>query len=81
LNQGLVSSSSGQSIVKIKVMKSVTRAILNLADLPLDERMELNDQITEQALALWRKKGRGHLNALDALLQAEREMLARKKAS
>jgi hypothetical protein len=66
--------------VKIKVMKPLTRAILNLADLPLDERMELNDQITERALALWRKKGRGHRNALDALLQAEREVLARKRA-
>jgi len=61
------------------VIKTTARPILNLADLPSDERMELEDRITERALALWRKKGHGHRNALDALLQAEREVLARKK--
>ena len=49
-----------------------------MADLPSDERMQLEDQIWKRALALWRKRGRAHRNALNALLQAEREVLAQR---
>ena len=59
-------------------MKTTTEPIRNLADLPSDERMQLEDQIMERALALWHKKGYAHRNALNALLQAEREILAQK---
>jgi hypothetical protein len=60
-------------------MKTTTRPIPNLADLPSDERMQLEDQIMKRALALWRKRGHAHRNALNALLQAEREILAQKR--
>jgi hypothetical protein len=46
------------------------------ADCSLYERMKLEDQIMERALALWRKRGRGHRNALDALHQVKCEVLA-----
>ncbi|MGD0252658.1 MAG: hypothetical protein ABSC01_08170 [Verrucomicrobiota bacterium] len=46
--------------MEIKVMKTATKAIPNLADLPSDERMQLEDQIWERALALWRKRGSAH---------------------
>lgn len=59
-------------------MKTTTRPIPKLADLPSDECMQLEDQIWERALALWRKRGHAHKNALNALLQAEREVLAHK---
>jgi hypothetical protein len=62
-------------------MKTTTSPILNLADLPSAERMQLEDHIMERALALWRKRRHGHQNALKALLQAEREVLARKRMS
>ena len=60
-------------------MKTITRPIPKLADLPPDECMQLEDQIMERALTLWNKKGHAHRNALNALLQAEREMFALKK--
>ena len=59
-------------------MKTATKAIPNLTDLPSDERMQLEDQIFKRALALSHKKGHGHRDALNALLQAEREVLAQK---
>lgn len=59
-------------------MKTATKAIPNLADLPSDEQMQLEDLIFERALALWHKRGHGHRDALNALLQAEREVLAQK---
>jgi hypothetical protein len=59
-------------------MKTATKATPNLADLPSDERIQLEDQIFKRALALWRKRGRAHRDALNALLQAERELLAQK---
>jgi hypothetical protein len=60
-------------------MKAATKAIPNLADLPSDERMQLEDQIFKRALALWHKRGHGHRDALNALLQAEHEVLAQKR--
>jgi hypothetical protein len=59
-------------------MKTITRPVSNLADLPSNERLQLEDQIWERALALWRKRGYAHRNALNALLQAEREVLAQR---
>jgi hypothetical protein len=60
-------------------MKTAPQPIPNLTDLPSAERMQLEDQIMERALALWHKKGHAHQNALNALLQAEREVLAQKR--
>jgi hypothetical protein len=79
LIQDFALSSSGSSIVGKKTMKTTTRPIPNLAGLPSDERMQLEDQIMERALALWHKKGHAHRNALNALLQAEREIMAQKR--
>ncbi len=70
------SSPQGPSGVEAQTMKTTTKITANPAALPTGERMQLEDQIMERALALWRKKGRAHLNAPDALLQAEREILA-----
>ncbi len=61
------------------MMKTTAKTIPNLAGMPADECMQLEDQIMERALVLWRKKGHGHRNALKALLQAERELLAQKQ--
>jgi len=63
----------------MKVTKADTGVIPNLAGLPPDERTRLEDQITERAFTLWRRKGHAHRNALNALLQAEREVLAGKQ--
>lgn len=55
-------------------MKTTVKKFVNLADLPAEERMQLEDKIMERALALWHKKGRHHLDALSAFRQAEREI-------
>jgi hypothetical protein len=60
-------------------MKTTTRPIPDLAGLPPGEPMQLEDQIMERALALWHKKGHAHRNALNALFQAEREILAQRE--
>jgi hypothetical protein len=52
-----------------------TTATFSLMDLPSDERLKLEDQIMERALALWRRKQTLRLTALAALRRAERETL------
>jgi hypothetical protein len=59
-------------------MKTATQPIPDLADVTSAERMQLEDQIMERALAIWHKKGHAHQNVLNALLQAKREILAQK---
>ena len=46
------------------------------ADLRAKEWMKLEEKILQRALALWRRKGRRHLDAVKALRQAEREILS-----
>jgi hypothetical protein len=62
-------------------MKTPAKSIPNLANLSSNERMELEDQIEQRAFALWRKKGHGHRDALNALRQAEREVLTPREQS
>jgi hypothetical protein len=61
------------------MMKTTAKIIALWADVPSDERVQLEDQIMERALMLWHKKGHAHRNALNAWLQAEREILAQKE--
>jgi hypothetical protein len=58
------------------IKTAATKLMPNPADLASDERMQLEDQIYKRALALWHERGYGHRDALNALLQAEREVLA-----
>jgi hypothetical protein len=62
-----------------KNMQTTTMTTFSLADLPSGERMKLEDQIMERALALWRNKQSSRLSALDALHRAERETLKSKR--
>jgi hypothetical protein len=57
-------------------MSTTVKKIVNPADLPTEERIQLEDKIMERALALWRKKGPEHVDALNAYRQAEREIFS-----
>ncbi|MGB7747992.1 MAG: hypothetical protein WBN75_11965 [Verrucomicrobiia bacterium] len=56
--------------------ETIIEIITHWADMPPGRRMRLQDQIVNQALKLWHKKGRGRRDAMTAWLQAEREVLA-----
>jgi len=45
-------------------------------ELRAKEWTRLEDKILRRALALWRRRGKAHLDALSALRRAEREVLA-----
>jgi len=60
-------------------MKTKPRATNKKAGLTVEKQLDLEDQIMERALAVWRKPGRGHRNALNAWLQAEQEVLAQER--
>lgn len=47
------------------------------AELRSKEWMRLEEKIMERALALWRRKGKAHLDALSAWRRAETEVLVR----
>jgi hypothetical protein len=47
---------------------AATKGMPNPADLPSDERMQLEDQIFKRTLALWHKRRHGHRDVLNALL-------------
>jgi hypothetical protein len=57
-------------------MKTKARPTNKTGGLTMEKRLDLEDQIMERALALWRKPGPGHRNALNAWLEAEQEVLA-----
>jgi len=44
-----------------------------------DQVARIEDRIMARALALWHESGRGRRSALDAWLQAERELLPQKE--
>jgi Protein of unknown function (DUF2934) len=60
-------------------MKTKARPTNKTGGLTVEKRLDLEDQIMERALALWRKPGPGHRNALNAWLQAEQEVLVQER--
>jgi hypothetical protein len=60
-------------------MKTKARPTNKTGGLTVEKRLDLEDQIMERALALWRKPTRGHRNALNAWLQAEQEVLVQER--
>jgi hypothetical protein len=60
--------------VKIEAKKFTSTIIAEPSDMSEGKRMQLEDQIMRRALEVWRKKVRGRQDALNAWLQAEREI-------
>jgi hypothetical protein len=61
-----------------KNLPTTTMTTFSLADLPSGQRMKLEDQIMERALALWCNRRTARFSALHALRQAEREIFKSK---
>jgi hypothetical protein len=64
-----------------EMTKTTLKTLPRLTGLGPEAWMRLEDQIMARALELWRKKGRGRRNALQAMLQAKREILIQNHAN